>query len=193
MRPFIMLFASLFSKSAATAHRSTCPAPASPRETFHRHHTRRSLATAPMAAGLRSHRLLAKIFSAAGASCSGTIAINRPSLARWSGSRPRISHAPRTSSRTGTEFSSIPICDRCGLGDFDESTAQTTARQVTQAVNSYPGLQQCCYRLPQRRAIGLNCGFEQPLARCHNGDAMPPQVAAQNHRIAGLDADRRRC
>ena len=73
--------------------------------------------------------------SASGASASGTKQTKRPSLATYIGSSPRISHAPRTASLTGTDRSSTSIASLAGLGQLDQGRREAPPREVAQAMH----------------------------------------------------------
>ena len=120
----------------------------------------------------------------------------RRSVLRWrrtAGRSPRISHAPRTSSRTGMSASRTCDVQPRRLGDLDERARQAAAGQVAQAVDLDAGRRAAPHRLRQRRAVAFDGRLErEPLAHRHDRHAVPADVAAQQHRVARPDAARAR-
>jgi hypothetical protein len=71
-------------------------------------------------------------------------------------------------------------------GNFVQRARQAAARQIAETVNFNSRLQQRQHRLGHRRGIAFNRAFKfQALAHGHDRHAMPAQIAAQKHRVAG--------
>ena len=129
--------------------------------------------------------------SAASACAPGTKTAKRPSFATYSGSSPRISQALCTVSCTGIRALFQLDADIPVGGDLVQRRCQAAARQVAQAVHFDSGIQQRLNRRPDRSRVAQDRRFEfQALAHGENRNAMPSQIAADDHRVANLNRRR---
>ena len=78
------------------------------------------------------------------------------------------------------------------FGDFVERAGQPAARQVAQTMNFDSGLEQFQNHFVNGRGIAFDGALElQSFAHGHDGHAVPAQIAAHQHGIAGPHALRR--
>ena len=76
-----------------------------------------------------------------------------PSLATSSGSRPRISHAPRTASRTGMARSSTSMPSALARRDLDQRRGDPAARRVAHGVDARAGSERGGHELVERGGV----------------------------------------
>ena len=130
--------------------------------------------------------------STASAASPGTTATSLPSLARYRASSPRISHTPRTSSRTG-RLSSVR---RIATFEPSANSLSTVARPPRVASRRQWMSGQACehggHQAVQRLAVALQLGLQRQLAAgLEDGGAVVAQKAVDDDLVARSGAVRR--
>src|SRR5687768_9341747 len=75
------------------------------------------------------------------------------------------------------------------LAYLHQRACEPTPREVAQAVDINPGVQQFQDHVMNRGAVAPDLGLEiKPLSHGHDGDAMPPQVSAEEDDVTRLYA-----
>ena len=76
-----------------------------------------------------------------------------------------------------------------GLCDLDHGAGEPAARQVPQAMDIHSRRQQRSHRAVERSRIAEDVRLEcESFSRRHDGDAVPADVAGQEHGVPGTDA-----
>ena len=102
----------------------------------------------------------------------GTKAMCLPSWATRIGSSPRISQAPRTTSRIGMRVSSTSIPTFCREA-ISTSMGHSAAGGILHGVNVRPGAEHCGDQLVKRSGVAADFTVElQPLPLGQNRDAV---------------------
>ena len=142
--------------------------------------------TSPMIAASAPSGWARMASSSRAASASAQMAISLPSLATYSGSRPRNSQAASTCGRTGMAASWItmpqPDCAASSLSVVARPPRVGSRRQWMPGTASHHGRHQAV----QRRGVAADGGLEaEVLAQRHDGHAVVADRAADQDAVAG--------